>query len=179
MDQRSLFNAFLQLRVDVDASRRYYDAMLVRGAFGRCVVRAIGALSTLSTFAVASGGSPFSLIGLKSFATISSICSCLSLADLALSRVEWYQQKKKAISDLMGMIPFDEKQYSVDTLEKLNRKRLEIESDEVIVFGCLFVICQNESYEDFGQPERKRELTWMQSHVWQYLPLSYKPRAGR
>lgn len=178
MDAQTLSSKFLQLKTDLDRSLRYYAVMRARCALWSFVVQALCVLTASSTFVAAAGGSSPPLMMVLAF--LAAVCSCISLAERASARADWYLQKRKSFSDLMGRIPLDEEQYSVETLQNLTCERLMLEADESPVYGCLSVLCHNEVCEAYGKPEYKCELTWMQRHVWRFFPVSYKtPTKGK
>lgn len=178
MESETLANRFLQLRTDLDRSLRYYAVMRARCALWSFVVQALCLLTASSAFvAVLEGSCPMLM---KTLVLGSTICMSLSLAERASARADWYLQKRKSFSDLMGRIPLDEEQFSVALLENLTRERLMLEADESPVYGCLSVLCHNEVCEAVGMPECKCELTWLQHHVWRFFPVSYKtPAKGK
>lgn len=172
MDHQTLSNEFLKLKTDLDRSLRYYAAMRSRCALWSFAVQALCVLTASSTFVAAAGGSSPPLLMALAFAA--AVCSCLSLAERASDRADWYLQKRKSFSELMGRIPLDEETFSVAALESLTRERLALEADEAPVFGCLSVLCHNEVCEAYGKPDYKCELTRMQRYVWRFFPVSYK-----
>lgn len=177
MAPQELVDKFFQLQTDLDRSLRYYAAMRTRCAICAFCVQSLGILSASLSFAAVVGESSTRRITVLAFLT--AVCSCLSLAERASNRADWYLQKRKSFSELMGRIPLDEGTFSVATLESLTRERLALEADEAPVFGCLSVLCHNEVCEAVGRPEYKCELTWMQRYVWRFLPVSYKTPAKR
>ncbi len=177
MDAQTLSSKFLQLKTDLDRSLRYYAVMRARCALWSFVVQALCLLTASSAFvAVVEGSCPMLM---KTLVLGSTICMSLSLAERASARADWYLQKRKTFSDLMGRIPLDEEQFSVAILENLTHERLMLEADESPVYGCLSVLCHNEVCEAVGMPEYKCELTWFQHHVWRFFPVSYKTPAKR
>ena len=172
MDSKTVSSKFLQLRTDLDRSLRYYAVMRARCALWSFVVQALCVLTASSAFVAVVGGSSPKLM--KALVFIATVCMSLSLAERASARADWYLQKRKSFSDLMGRIPLDEEQFSVQILENLTRERLMLEADESPVYGCLSVLCHNEVCEAVGMPEDKCELTWLQHHVWRFFPVSYK-----
>ncbi len=178
MDPQELANKFFQLRTDMDRSLRYYAAMRTRCAIWAFCVQSLGILTASLSFAAVVGESSTRLMTALAF--LAAVCSCLSLAERASSRADWYLQKRKSFSELMGRIPLDDGMFSVAILESLTRERLALEADEAPVFGCLSVLCHNEVCEAYGKLDYKCELTWMQRHVWRYFPVSYKtPTKGK
>ena len=178
MDAQTLSSKFFQLKTDLDRSLRYYAVMRARCALWSFVVQTLCVLTASSTFVAAAGGSSPPLM--MALAFLAAVCSCLSLAERASARADWYLQKRKSFSDLMGRIPLDEEQFSVPILENLTRERLMLEADESPVYGCLSVLCHNEVCEAVDRPECKCELTWMQRYVWRFFPVSYKtPTKGK
>lgn len=178
MDTQTLSSKFLQLKTDLDRSLRYYAAMRKRCAIWAFCVQSLGILTASLSFAAVVGESSTRLMTVLAFLT--AVCSCLSLAERASNRADWYLQKRKSFSELMGRIPLDEGTFSVAALESLTRERLALEADEAPVFGCLSVLCHNEVCEAYGQLDCKCELTRMQRYVWRFFPVSYKtPAKGK
>ena len=178
MDAQTLSSKFLQLKTDLDRSLRYYAAMRARCALWAFAVQALCVLTASSAFAAVVGGSSPRLMNVLAF--LAAVCSSLSLAERASNRANWYLEKRRSFSELLGRMPLDEEQYSVASLETLTRERLALEADETPVYGCLSALCHNEVCEAVGMPEYKCELTWMQRHVWRFFPVSYKtPAKGK
>ena len=178
MDAQTLSSKFLQLKTDLDRSLRYYAVMRARCELWSFVVQSLCVLTASSTFVAAAGGSSPPVM--MALAFLAAVCSCLSLAERASDRADWYLQKRKSFSDMLGRIPLDEEQYTAESLQNLTHERLMLEADETPVYGCLSVLCHNEVCEAYGEPDYKHELTWMQHHVWRFFPVSYKtPTKGK
>lgn len=172
MDNNTLNRRFLSLRTDLERSIRYYAAMRARCATWSFVVQALCMLTASSVFAAVVGEA--SPMAMKILAFSAAVCSSLSLAERASNRADWYLQKRKTFSELLGRIPLDPESYSVEGLEALTKNRLALESDETPVYGCLAVLCHNEQCEAEGLLEYRCELNWWQRNVLRFFPVSYK-----
>lgn len=173
MNQETLSKMFLHLRMELDQSLRYCAVMCARYARWASIAQSLEVILSVSTFVTIARRSPIPLKAALAFVDI--VWKTLSVGKQSKDHAAWYRRKRKSFADLMGRIPLDEEQFSVKTLESLTQERLMLEADVFPNYGCLSVLCHNEVCEDVGMPECKRELTWMQRHIWRFFPVSYKP----
>ena len=178
MNPEELSIRFFGFRTDLERSLRYYAVMRTRCALWAFFVQLLCVVSTTSVFvAIVDGMSPTQK---KWFASIVAVCSSLSLAERASNRANWYLQKSKSFSDLLGRVPLDKNAYTIAMLEDLTRERQKLEADEPPVYGCLSVLLHNEECVAVGRIEDIQPLSWWQRNVLRFFPVSYrKPKKRR
>lgn len=172
MDADMLSGKFFEFRTDIDRSLRYYAAMRARCELWAFAVQALCILTSASFFVAAV--TEISSLLMKCLAFAASACLSLSLAERASRRADWYLQKRRDFSELLGRVPLDEGAFTVALLEDLRRRRLELEADEPPLYGYLSVLCHNEVCEAEGCPESKVRLSWWQRNVLRFLPIPYE-----
>ena len=176
MEKDDLSGKFFAFRTDLERSLRYYAAMRSRCELWAFAVQALCILTSASFFVVAVA--KISETAVRTLAFSASVCLSLSLAERASRRADWYLQKRRDFSELLGLVPEDEGAFTVALLEDLRRRRLELEADEPPLYGYLSVLCHNEVCEAVGAPEQKVHMSWWQRNVLRFLPVSYESRAA-
>ena len=172
MEKDDLSDKFFEFRTDLERSLRYYAAMRARCELWAFAVQVLCILASSSVFAAALSG--LSETAVRALAFAAAVCASLSLAERASRKADWYLQKRRDFSELLGRVPLDEGSFTVALLEELTRARLGLEADEPPLYGCLSVLCHNEVCEAFGAPEQKVHMSWWQRNVLRFLPVSYE-----
>lgn len=172
MEKDDLSDKFFEFRTDLERSLRYYAAMRARCELWAFAVQSLCVLASSSVFAAALSG--LSETAVRALAFAAAVCASLSLAERASRKADWYLQKRRDFSELLGRVPLDEGAFTVALLEDLSRRRLELEADEPPLYGCLSVLCHNEVCEAEGCPDSKVHLSWWQRNVLRFLPVSYE-----
>lgn len=170
-------NRFLQLRADLDQFQRYYEAMRRRCERWSFALWTLCVLTAFATFLAVIGelSAPLTL----SFSFLTTICSCLLLAERASNQADSYQNLRESFLALAEQIPTEEGLFSAELVKRLMRQKSKLEADKPPVYGCLFTLCRIEAYNAIGIPDEELNLTWMQHYLWRFFPIPYKRRKMR
>lgn len=170
---RSLSEAFLDQRFDVERSRLYYAARgetLRKQSLAVQSVELAGALSAFAAFWMHWPG-----VG-KFVAAVAALASGLGLAVALADERSRCLKAQAAFGDVFKLLPVVPEEETPERLRAVVEARAEAEKGDRPNLECLNVRCYNETCDILGMPWGKKRLTPFQATFGQIFRIPYRER---